>query len=332
MTISQFAWAVTPKTAGSNRAIRLARELQALGVVGRQYDTWFHGRWSTEGNQHQAFVALPGTSISKQNELAILSPVFLPGFSGNAKWIDLYDDWSLAPDIRAPYRLLAAVGYKSIAKGKKFAGAPVTVNSAYMARKLGINNVHVIPNGVDPSLGSLPVGGDAKKRLIVLGHFFRGRTDFTLFERVASMPVFEEIVIGGPGMDPSVARLITKLRTRLPHKVVVQDWIDTAQLSELAGPNTVALIPHIVSDYTLSQDAMKAYTFMALGIPVICPAPIWPSAIERDYVFLAGHGDRMDVTLGDWINNTRPTTQWRSEFATQHSWARRAQRIAEVIS
>lgn len=331
MGIDNIAWAVQPANTKLNRPTRLVSELVRIGRISPEAVRWFHGRSAGTSGHCKSLSTNPGSSLKNPGEYAILSPLFLWGTSVRPTWTDLYDDWSLAPDIRVPYRVLAAAGYRRvISKGKRSFGL-ITVNSQYMARKIGLRQSLLVPNGVDEELSSIPHTGDERRRVLLLGHFFRGRTDTHMIRRIASLPDIEELVIGGPGGNVHIQKLIAELQYRYPKKVQVHEWLDHQQIGKLTGSQTVALIPNLVNDYTLSQDLMKAYTFMGLGLPTICPSALWPGTMERRFAFLTGHGDRLESHISSWISAPRPSPEWRKQFVQDNSWGQRAKVIAEAM-
>lgn len=331
MTIRTVAWAVQPGATALTRPRRLVAELEKLGAVDHDASYIFHGRTAERPGQKRSS-ALPGLSLSSSRDTAVLSPLFLAGHRRPAKWVDLYDDWSLAPDLRPHSRVLAGLGYRQL--GGRAAGDTglVTVNSRYMARKLSSVSPLLVPNGVDRDLAVVKTTGDAKRRLIVLGHFFSGRTDYDLLRRVALLPAIQEVLIGGPGKDPRMVTLMRDLRARRGDSLVVREWLDADALGKAIGEQTVALIPNKVSDYTLSQDLMKAYTFQALGVPTLCPSMLWPEKLDSEHAYLTGHGDRLEDHFAQWLAAARPDQAWRDNFVNQNSWRSRAAIIAEKLS
>lgn len=303
-------------------------ELRALGAVTADARIVRHGRSS--GSLRAA--ALPATRLPAEGAgTATLSPVLLPGGPTAPTWIDLYDDWALAPDINRWYRQLARVGYRRVRR-RGVTPTVVTVNSQYMADRVRPAPAVVVPNGVDAELGRVPTSGDAAARLLVFGHFFRGRTDFALLERVAARNEFDEVVIAGTGSASEVHASLRGLRDQIGDRLVVHEWLAPEETARLVGPRTVALIPNLVSDYTLSQDPMKAYQFLALGVRVICPRLLWPSTLEPEFAFLLDHGVRLDGNLREWLRGPAPDEAWRRAFADEHSWAARARTIAGLLS
>jgi hypothetical protein len=190
----------------------------------------------------------------------------------------------------------------------------------------------IVPNGVDAELGLVHPSGDDTPRLLLLGHFFKGRTDFELLTQVAMNPAFEQIVVGSPGTDPQVLRVFQTLRSHLGSRLLMHKWLDLKQLAALAGPHTATLVPHVVRDYTISQDPMRYYQSLALGIRPIVPRMLWPRHLPLDHTFLIDFGVDTRDALSEWLLTEGPDSSWRQCFVAAHSWDQRAETIASLLS
>lgn len=329
--IGQVAWAVPPGGKTNTRPVLLIRELVKLDVVSESFETLFHGRQPSVSGHVNSGKWWPGRKLQAVGgSQAVLSPVFFTLAESNPQWVDFYDDWSIAPDINMWHRALSAMSYRAVASGRgKTSG--ITCNSPYMAAKLGLPSTAIVPNGVDPDVAALITPDDPTRRLILLGHFFSGRTDFELIERICSREYFDQVVIGAPGTDPMMLALLERLRRRLGSALEVHEWLSVDDLASLSGPQTAAVVPHVVSDYTLSQDLMKVYTLSALGIRVICPRLLWPYTLPKDFAYLLDYGVRLEDTLTEWLDSPAPSAEWRQRIGDEHSWQTRARQIAGLI-
>lgn len=328
-SITRIAWAVHPGRATERtRPEKLVAYLRARGLIAEDAAVDHHGRGTKKLSLEKLW---PGRSVSgAAPETAVLSPVFIAGGSRAPIWVDLYDDWSLAPDINPLYRGLAASGYRSLRRGK-VQPALVTVNSPSLADRIRPCRAEVVPNGVDESLADLELSGDERPRLLLLGHFFSGRTDFALLRQLCLRPEFEEICVCGPGQSPTMQETMDHLRPLLGDRLRVHDWADDHTLASFSGPRTIAAIPHVVTDYTVSQDLMKVYQLLALGVRVICPRLLWPASVSIEYALLLEHGVSLDLVLSDWLEAHAPSREWRYAFVREHSWSARANAVADLL-
>lgn len=328
--IEEIAWAVQPNSTGLTRPDRLVRELVELKAISPDAVRLYHGKSAAAPRTKQAPKLWPASGVNRNRPTAVLSPLFLLSISQNIAWIDLYDDWSLAPDINRLYRSYAKLGYLRLRQGRE-RHQLLTTNTQYLAKKINPRQATVVPNGVDDQLASLSRTDDDASQLIILGNFFQGRTDFDLMERLSTSPRFDFVHIGGPGNDPQMRTFLNSVQSAHPGRLVIHPRIDDRQLALLAGPNTAALIPNLVSPYTLSQDPMKAYTFGAVGIPTISRSEIWPTILPRSRNLLITPGDDIDSRLSSW-HPERASDEERLEFARTHSWRKRAEYISEHLN
>lgn len=327
-SIDAVAWAVPPGKGLNTRPARLLVELEKLGIVSPDAPRYFHGRAAAEGSSVSAGSLDPIRGVPASAErLALMSPVFRAGVHAGAAWYDFYDDWSLAPDINALHRVHASRTYAAMRRGVSD-GVLVTCNTPYMAGRVGLDASHVLPNGVDSEIADYPPSGDARSRLLLLGKFFDGRTDWELIQQVTAAVDFDEIVVGHPGDSKPMGHLLDQLHRMVGERLVVKDWLDSRDLAALAGPRTVALVPHVVTDYTLSQDLMKVYQLQGHGIRMICPRLLWPTHLSVEHAYLVDFGADYTRLLAEWIESPTITEEWRQNFISQHSWTARAKSLA----
>jgi hypothetical protein len=326
--IQTVAWAVPPGSSALNRPTRLVAALAELGVLDPNALRLYHGRTAEEPGHRRSFALLPGLSLTTSEDIAALSPLYLAGPLHNVRWVDVYDDWSLAPDINALYRNISRLGY-GLMRHRRWNGLR-TANTPYMAAKIG--GAHVVPNGVEQHWSLENRGQDDTKTLLMLGHFFRGRTDISLMAAALDSPVVDRVVVGGPGSDARILGLLESRQQRDPQRFRVVPWMTAQDIAAAAGPNTVALIPNVVDDYTMSQDLMKAYNFAALGLPMVCPASLLPSAIPQDLSVPLNPGDHLDTALNTALRREHGNGAERSEFVRENSWMERAQEIAQHLN
>jgi len=327
--IANVAWALQPGAKKrETRPAKLIDGLMQLAVVEKSPRYFFHGKSSSSERNTNSGRWFPTVPREATHAACVLSPVYQLAPGSAAVWMDFYDDWSIAPDINPWYRYLAGRTYRAVSGGAG-SQALITCNSAYMAAKLGLPSKHVVPNGVDGHLASLPSRGDDRTRLIILGHLFAGRTDKALLREALMEWSFDEIVVGAPGNDRGVLSVLDEARAS-GRTLRVENWISHEELALIAGPRTVALIPHVTSDYTLSQDLMKVYQLIALGIKIICPRLLWPSKLSDEFAYLYGIGSDLQA-LGDWNDSFCISSEQRTAFVELNSWTNRAAALRKLL-
>lgn len=323
------AWPVAPGGAPYSRPWLLHRELQS--DVFSAVETYYH-HGSTPGSENGTFRRVPATALvrpllSERRPGAILSPVLVRALGSSAQWIDLYDDWSLAPDINPAFRLMTAASYQSLRRSPR--ASLITVNSRYMQLKLGRRRTLLVPNGVEPSLAEVVTHGDDRPRLVIMGNFHRGRTDFALLQAALRTVVVAQVLLVGAEPGSRAERMALAAAGSSSADVQIVRRTPMHEMAGMLGSGTVALVPHVVSDYTLSQDLMKVYQFLALGVPTVVPRPLWPAALPLDHGHLLEAGLDLDDVLRHAVRQPAPTAEWRRQLVDTHSWSRRAELIRE---
>lgn len=329
--IDAIIWPVQPGANSQSRPVKLVEALARAGVISDTATIYHHGRTPTSVGSIRLSGVLPAfQDVQGNGSAALLTPAVRVS-EPSLCWVDAYDDWSIAPDLRRLTRFRAKLGYRRWREWAEKGRPVITTNSPYMAHKLGLPLSSVVPNGVDLELGYMPRGTNEEFQIVVLGHFFHRRTDFSLLLEAARAPGLARLVVGAPGNDPQMVATLRELSSLLGSRLTIANWLGPNSLANLSGPRAVGLIPHIVSDYTVSQDLMKVYQFHALGFRVACPILLYPAHLSKEHAFLIGPGSDL-ADLAEWTSQTEPPSDtWRQTFSINNCWARRADRIARLI-
>jgi teichuronic acid biosynthesis glycosyltransferase TuaH len=104
------------------------------------------------------------------------------------------------------------------------------------------------------------------------------------------------------------------------------DGLDTALANAAVG-----LVPHAVDAYTRSQDAMKAWDYLARGLSVVSSS-VPPVSRDMTLGRLADHPDAFRVAVASALKDDRELVRRDSqEQAAANGWDRRARRLAELV-
>lgn len=330
MNIDTVVWPVAPGSeAGTSRPARLVRAMLDCGLPPPR-QILSHGRPSSNlpiASESELPAAVRFRSPlalarhTRGSAYASFTPLALQLPATSLRWMDAYDDWSIAPDVSRVGRSIARLTYASL----RFRPPPVlTVNTPYMGARL--NSDYVVPNGVDESTATLPVEGDDRLRVLILGSLHAGRLCGRTAARLEGLSKDFQVVVAGP----NTSRLHTHL-ARSDADILAFDFLATSELAQYVGERTIALLPLRVSDYTLSQDPMKVYEFLALGIPIVMPRPLWPTHLPKDRAVLFDYDDDLTGLMRDAASLPTQVTSQRVAFASEHSWSRRARVILSIL-
>ncbi|WP_139691833.1 glycosyltransferase [Sporolactobacillus terrae] len=197
---------------------------------------------------------------------------------------DAYDDWSLSPLFRKRRRHLKYItnGYKIV---KKYADN-IIVNTNYMKKKLETskNNVALISNTSSFSCNLMHYSSNKniKKKIGYIGNLHE-RLDLALIdEMVTSFPKIKFIFIGKNQFKTNeFNKLITK-----HNNIILVDSIPYEKVPEYIAAFDVCIVPHVVNKYTLSQDSMKIYDYLAFGKPIVT-TPVPPADHLNEIIYAA---------------------------------------------
>lgn len=179
------------------------------------------------------------------------------------------------------------------------ADAVLAVSSALRAHAIALgappSRVHVLPNGVDPTLfrpGLRDPGVRKRWRLgdgPVLGFVsglrpWHGVDDLMpLLAALAPRHPDLRLVVAGDG--PARERLVREAASRgLADAVVFTGWVPHEELAPLVRHFDVGLAPYGVPPHAFYFSPLKLFEYMACGVPVVAPALGQIAEIVRDGV------------------------------------------------
>jgi glycosyltransferase involved in cell wall biosynthesis len=238
---------------------------------------------------------------------------------------DLYDAWDLSPIVRgAARRRAVSRGYAAAAANADL----VFANTDVMARRIRAlgaqGHVEVLPNASPaPQL----MDGDRRRYLAYVGRIHE-RFDAALVGALARELPGVLIHIAGPvdREPPGWQQLLS-----LPN-VRALGPVDPSGARLILGHATAAIVPHVVDDYTRSQDAMKAWDAISVGTPVLStripPADGWP-----DWLALVADGPAEFISKAKHLLEGEPLSsrQRRVEYAAANGWDARARTVIDRI-
>ena len=326
-----IAWPVQPGREGENtRPAALVRELEILGVDCARRTC--HGWKGVDGvrragRRHDPAASESGVPWIRRAPFGdagygSFTPLLAEPGADRLRWFDGYDDWSIAPDVPRPLRVLAARSYRQVPGGP----AVLTANSSYMVGRLG-RGAQLIPNGADATLADASLGGDDALRVVILGSLHRGRVDDRAVRSALRALPDEEFVFGGAGTAP-----YAEAAQRSGQRTVARRFLPMGELGRArVGGRTVAVLPLQVCDYTLSQDPMKLYDYLTLGLPIVMPRLLWPRHLPVGRAALYETGDDIGELVRSAAHCGLEARSGAAAFVAQHSWAARARSLHALL-
>lgn len=235
---------------------------------------------------------------------------------------DAYDAWDLSP-------LFGSVTRRQIEDGYRMAAAHadlVLANTPFMAermRALGAEDVRLLPNA-----GPEPLAGGMGRDVIYLGNI-QGRLRIDLMAAAATTAAQNGVVMWIVGAVQEVPEgwdaLLAMPSVRFTGPVY------PPQLEEILASGAVGLVPHHVDDYTRSQDAMKAWEYLARGMAVVATS-VPPATSVPGLARVADEPVAFAQAVADALGDRDPTTSLkRRALASRHTWRNRASEFLQLI-
>lgn len=240
------------------------------------------------------------------------------------KVFDAYDAWDLSPLYRHRPARVAAIqqGYRLAAEHADL----VIANTQAMAERLaalGARHVELLPNGGPEPVASATRGST----VIYLGNVQdRLRTDLLGAAADSAVAHGTQLrIVGAVQAEPSGwGALLSRpgVNYRGPQYGAELDL-------ELAQAR-IGLVPHRVDEYTRSQDAMKAWDYLARGIAVISTS-VPPASDVPGLASIADDQQRFGALVAEKLaDDAAPGDGWRA-LAAAHTWRRRADQLAALF-
>jgi hypothetical protein len=239
---------------------------------------------------------------------------------------DAYDDWSISPLFQENRRHYNSIllGYKN---AEKYVDV-ITVNSSFMKRKFkSRNNVYLIAN--TSSLNEIENDENTKtisnnlnfegKRKIVgyIGNIHE-RINLNILEKLVASHKDKDFIFIGKNdyKTDAFSKFISKYENIKHYNPIPYELVYEAILKF-----DVCIVPHKVNEYTLSQDSMKIYDFLALGKPVVT-SNIPPADILEHLLYVSNSAKSFIENIDKAImENTKEKIEIRKSFIIEHSWS-----------
>ena len=200
-------------------------------------------------------------------------------------------------------------------------------------RNLGFTgSMHLIPNGVDVEhyrniKNISPIETNLPKPIAGFVGHLSARIDIGLLEAVVAAG--SSLLLVGPHNPPWEA---ARFQTLIAHPRV--SWVGPVPFDELPrylAAIDVGITPYIDSNFNKASFPLKTLEYLAAGKSAVStnlPAVHW---LASDLISVASHRDFGRTTLVASKISDRITIERRVDFATTHSWTRRAEAFGEAL-
>ncbi len=183
--------------------------------------------------------------------------------------------------------------------------------------------VHVIPNGCElPEPGPRPPRPDdlpttAGPLIGYVGNL-SDRIDIDLLDALATArPDWTLVLVGSAHRDQSVLRLDEHENI---HFLGVKPY---EQVKDLVRHFDVALIPHVDNEMTRSMNPLKAFVYLAAGVPVVSTPIANLGELEHVITIAEGTDEFIDAIESHLRSGPQPVDQ---ELLHRHSWETRIEK------
>lgn len=244
------------------------------------------------------------------------------------KVFDAYDDWSLSPLFNSKKRHV-----KYITSGYNHARLHADIiltNTEHMKSKMKNenNNVHLLSNA--SSLVYDSVSYEKSGEVKVIGYIgnIHERLDLKIIEGLLENFTEEEFIfVGKNDFNSNKFNAILDKFSNIKLVGPVSYELVPAYIKKF----DVCIVPHIVNDYTLSQDSMKIYDYLTFGKPIVS-TKIPPTERFDKYVYSSNSVEEflenVKIALDE---NDISLANERIQFMKKNNWRNIAKNLYSLI-
>lgn len=247
---------------------------------------------------------------------------------------DAYDDWALSPMYKDNQRHLKAIlrGYEAADKYSDY----IICNTTNLLKKFKTNrntvlvtNTSEVPRSFGETRKDVPI--KSKKVIGYIGNIFE-RMDFSLLHYLCLKFSDYEVRLIGKYIGTNVQEREKFDQIIKLENVTYIPGIAYDQVEKATQEFDICMIPHVLDEFTLTQDSMKMYDFLSLGKPIVT-TPIPPSDLMQELVYVANDKETFALKIEQAIReNNDLLVHKRIEYMKQNDWSSKTRQIYEVIN
>ena len=257
------------------------------------------------------------------NPFVALAPRASNPFSSESKVVlDLLDDWTVH------YAFSTIKSQVEEAYAAAFDAADhVTANAegtAALARRFGRDDVHLVPNGVDPERFITTSAASGPMTVGYVGKIGRRLDLDGIVDTIKDLPGVS-FVFAGPILDDEYRNPLSEL----PNVTLLGD-VHYDEVPSLLTSFDVGWVPHRVGDGEVGGDVIKTYEYRAAGLPVLTTPVVGSSSRGLSNVNVAKMKEHK-VWLHS-VNATGPRVQRQiAETPSDQTWQRKSAFVLSLL-
>lgn len=160
------------------------------------------------------------------------------------------------------------------------------------------------------------------------GGAVNARTDWELVRSLARATEGSVVIVGPPNDDAGRAEMNASDR---PPNLVFLGHRDAATAPDYIAAFDVGLIPYRLTNFNLGSNPVKAYDYLAAGVPVVATDLPALAPLEPHVIRAADTRDFVDKALTAATESTDRLRQQRQEMARSYSYDALVRRIDDVL-
>ena len=280
--------------------------------------------WVRSASAYPALSVLAdGAASVVWNPFVSLAPQASNPFSASGPVVlDLLDDWTIH------YAFSSIRPRVEKAYAAAFAAADhVTANAegtAELARRFGRDDVHLLPNGVDPERFSTHSLATGPTTIGYVGKIGRRLDLDGIVATVRARPDYR-FVFAGPILDDEYRAPLSQL----PNVILLGD-VHYDSVPGLLASFDIGWVPHRVGDGEVGGDVIKTYEYRAAGLPVLTTPIVGASSRGLTDVHVA----RIDMHA-DWLGAVAPVdsrvARRTTELPPDVTWRKKSAFVLDLL-
>jgi len=284
---------------------------------------------------HRAAIAGASRRLGLKKPVMWITPEygvhFLRGVEYSLAVYDVTDDWPLATLPRVERRQIVSDDRALLRR----ADMVVTVSKYLHEKKSPKNpNTLLVPNGVRVELyeKTPPVPEELASipgpRVGYVGSLHSDRLDVDMIVEVARLGrgKYSQVFVGPDSLNEGARKKLID-----EENIFLLPPVDFRRLPALVCNFDICSIPHDLNPFTHSLDPIKAYEYLASGKPIIS-TPVQGILPLADYVTIAESPEEYHSSIQEILSGKEKSSpDERRRAALDHSWARRAEHIENLV-